>query len=161
MVNLGYCDERMRNKEKRHEWYLKNREKIILKNKENRLRKLKQYKQSDRKYYISHKDIINKRTGKWQIKKIQELRPQLLNLFGNKCQKCGFSDIRALQFDHINGGGRKEGKFFSLKSHGRIAWYRYYLSNSEVAKQKLQLLCANCNWIKRIEKKEVWSRYHE
>ena len=26
----------------------------------------------------------------------------------NKCLKCGFSDRRALQIDHINGGGIKE-----------------------------------------------------
>ena len=38
----------------------------------------------------------------------QEQRKEMIKLLGNTCIKCGFSDIRALQVDHINGGGSNE-----------------------------------------------------
>lgn len=62
--------------------------------------------------------------------------------FGNKCMTCGFSDARALQIDHVDGGGVKE-----LKIAGGIQHYRNVLNSIDSG--KFQLLCANCNWIKR------------
>lgn len=75
------------------------------------------------------------------------LRAAVLSLLGNKCIVCGFSDERALQIDHINGGGAKE-----LKALGNVAMYRKILA---VGGEGYQLLCANHNWIKRAENKEV------
>ncbi len=67
------------------------------------------------------------------------------------CVRCGFDDPRALQIDHKNGGGVAE-----VKKHGSmIAMYSYYINNELEAKEKLQILCANCNWIKRSENKEL------
>ena len=66
------------------------------------------------------------------------------------CCKCGFDDIRALQIDHINGGGLKH-----FKSHTSVGYYKSMLDEPE----KYQLLCANCNWIKRYENKERCSKY--
>lgn len=69
-------------------------------------------------------------------------------LGGPRCVSCGFEDGRALQFDHINGGGTKARK----QSNGHeIA---YYSSHPDEAKQNLQVLCANCNWIKRHDRRE-------
>ena len=74
------------------------------------------------------------------------MRSKVLEVLGNKCIKCGFSDSRALQVDHINGGGHKE---------------RLNLGGWNICKKIIsgytsayQLLCANCNAIKRIENKE-------
>ena len=78
------------------------------------------------------------------------IRIKLLLLLGDKCVRCGFSDVRALQIDHINGGGKQEMKKFGTN----IVMYQYYVKNPEEAKQKLQILCANCNWIKRYENQE-------
>jgi hypothetical protein len=77
---------------------------------------------------------------------------KLLDLLGNKCVKCGFIDSRALQIDHIHGGGHKE------LSKGNESMYRNYLKNPDLAKSELQVLCANCNQIKRAEQREdAWS----
>jgi hypothetical protein len=73
---------------------------------------------------------------------------RLLKLLGNKCVICGYSDPRALHIDHISGGGRKE------LSKGNEAMYRYYLEHLDEAKTRLQVLCANCNFIKRYERSE-------
>ena len=66
-----------------------------------------------------------------------------------ECVKCGFSDERALQFDHWDGGGRKHRK--SLPSGS--AYYRALktMKDSELI-TIFQVLCANCNAIKRYEK---------
>jgi len=60
--------------------------------------------------------------------------------------QCGFDDFRALQIDHINGGGSSERK--TLK---KDSLYREVLKDNT---NKYQLLCANCNSIKRIENNE-------
>lgn len=81
--------------------------------------------------------------------KTAELRRQVFNMFGNKCLKCGFDDARALQIDHINGGGNKH-----VRSVFILTRYRAILKDPT----GFQLLCANCNWIKRYENKEYGRR---
>lgn len=66
-----------------------------------------------------------------------------------RCKTCGFSDIRALTIDHIEGGGRKESLevggggvvlYYSLRRRGYPAGY--------------QVLCMNCQTIKKRENAE-------
>lgn len=79
------------------------------------------------------------------------VRIQLLDQLGGKCIRCGFSDERALQFDHIDSDFKIDLKRFRSVYTMR----RFYVENPIITKLKLQLLCANCNWIKRDEKSEV------
>lgn len=78
-----------------------------------------------------------------------KFKTKAFNVLGNKCIKCGFSDVRALQIDHINGGGFKERK---EKGAGGIVIYKRIISNK--FNNLYQLLCANCNWIKRFNNNE-------
>lgn len=80
---------------------------------------------------------------------IEGNRLALLNMLGAECIKCGYSDLRALQLDHINGGGCKERK----KTHNQTL-IRFYRNNPKEAFKKLQVLCANCNWIKLAEERQ-------
>jgi hypothetical protein len=75
----------------------------------------------------------------------RKFRTMTLELLGGRCSKCGITDIRVLQVDHVNGGGYADRR-------GRDASWQYkdLLANPG----KFQLLCANDNWIKRHEKKE-------
>ena len=67
------------------------------------------------------------------------------------CVKCGYQDVRALQIDHVNGGGRAHYKTYSPQS--------LYLAIIRGENQvPLQILCANCNWIKRFENNEMPGR---
>ncbi len=68
----------------------------------------------------------------------------LEELGGCKCALCGFNDWRALEVDHVNGGGRAESRVMNTAS----AKYRaHVLAN----RKDYQVLCANCNWIKKSE----------
>ena len=74
------------------------------------------------------------------------LLEKVLDQYGRKCGRCGFdSDIRILQLDHINGGGNQERRKIGTRGIRRKA-----LENPE----QYQLLCPNCNWIKRYDLNE-------
>lgn len=76
----------------------------------------------------------------------KNLREKVFILLGHKCSKCGFNDIRALQIDHKNGGGKEDRRLLN-----QLAIYRKVIKNSK----DYQILCANCNWIKREESNEI------
>ena len=74
-------------------------------------------------------------------------KKKLFDILGYSCIKCGYSDMRALQIDHINGGGRK-----LIREHKNMnAVFKKYDNNPELMRKELQVLCANCNFIKRYE----------
>lgn len=73
----------------------------------------------------------------------KRMRIVLLGELGGKCLRCGYDeDVRALQLDHINNDGHLDRKERGHKL------YRYYINHLDEAKQRLQVLCANCNKIK-------------
>jgi len=78
-------------------------------------------------------------------------RLAILAILGNQCIKCGNKDRRVLVLDHIHGGGSKERRKWKYSTANIYNWY---LKNPEIAIQKLQVLCANCNMIKGYEEKE-------
>ena len=107
------------------------------------------YAQTGRNLGISRQraeQAVNKKYLAYRNEKNRELRQQGITKLGGKCIKCGFSDIRALQFDHINGGGKRE-----LKRTGTMTRYIAVLKDNGT---KYQLLCANCNWIKKYDNNE-------
>lgn len=65
------------------------------------------------------------------------------------CVRCGFSDIRALQLDHINGGGTRENR--ASRRHSDH-WTKIIKAGFP---KGYQVLCANCNWVKKYENGEV------
>lgn len=84
------------------------------------------------------------------------LRREILDLLGGqKCIRCGFTDWRALQVDHINGDGCRDQRFKSSGTGPNYWSFRAWLMlYPEKAKLVYQILCANCNWIKRYENGE-------
>ena len=78
----------------------------------------------------------------------------VLGKLGGKCIKCGNNDYRVLQIDHINSDGYKERK---TTGHNNSYYVVKAILNGE--KKKYQLLCANCNWIKRWENDECKRDY--
>jgi hypothetical protein len=87
----------------------------------------------------------------------QQIRAELVRVLGSKCCKCGMDDVRCLQVDHVHGKGIQE-----IKAKG---YYRMYLdalteiNNGDFG--NYQLLCANCNWIKRHTNGEIAKKSSE
>jgi len=98
------------------------------------------------------KPCSSARVCEWQRQRRGELREKIFDLLGRVCCKCGFADIRALQFDHRNGDGYLDRDF--SRHCGTILYFKKILANIE----SFQVLCANCNWIKRIENDEGYAR---
>lgn len=86
-----------------------------------------------------------------------ELRERLFRKIGTQiCVRCGFSDKRALQFDHINSDGAEHRR--ALAS-GTAYYAALDAMDANEFRQQLQVLCANCNTIKR-EELEEWRVRH-
>ena len=77
-----------------------------------------------------------------------------IEILGSKCVRCGFSDHRALQIDHINGNGAAERN----RKNGPNKIYQRVRKGNTTG---LQLLCANCNWIKKWENGENSGVYNK
>lgn len=148
-------------------WYIKNRERVLERSKRyetvNRERRRAQKKiyvqrpdvkkrvaQASIAYYHQNSDyrsrqlqLTRERRALWR-KKIFQL------LGGEQCSSCGFDDYRALQIDHKNGGGRRE-----FQNNPHLIKPSQYFAHIEKNPTAYQILCANCNWIKRFECNEI------
>ncbi len=78
------------------------------------------------------------------------VKEEAVAALGGKCSRCGFSDHRALQIDHINNDGHKERKTFG---NDLVALRRRAMT--EIKSGKYCLLCANCNVIKESERRQM------
>jgi len=106
------------------------------------------------KYFAKYMREYRKKNPQYVKKdsdKRRDFRIKLLDILGGaKCPHCGFDkDIRVLQIDHKDNEGAKDARSFGSSSQ----MYRYYVHNPEIAKTKLQVLCANCNIIKQHNEK--------
>lgn len=90
--------------------------------------------------------IVNLKTAK-------NLKKEIYDILGHEYVECGFKDERALQVDHIFGGGVAHGG-----NKSSLDYWREILKDPNI-KTKYQILCANCNWIKRDTNHEVSSKH--
>lgn len=128
-------------KEYDKEYYSKNRETLLTFQKKYYLAHKKERLEYAKKYRLEHENKSNAHYHK--------RRDQVFNILGRKCKKCGFDDIRALQVDHIDGGGCKE-----IRESGHVYMYNKIINSPKEAHKYYQVLCANCNSIKRVVNKE-------
>lgn len=79
-----------------------------------------------------------------------KLKNDVLSHYGMTCKVCGFDDPRALQIDHIDGGGNAQ----RIKAGGSIrfsGWNFYQWLKNNGFPEGFQTLCANHNMIKHSE----------
>lgn len=68
-----------------------------------------------------------------------------------RCSVCGFEDIRALTIDHIkNNGAEERRKLFGDRLYAGTTFYRWLRKNN-YPENGYQILCFNCNIIKKHE----------
>ena len=88
----------------------------------------------------------------WMAGEYWELRLLTLGKLGGKCLRCGNNDYRVLQIDHVNGDGNEERREKRGGGMQRTIMREIIAGNKN---GKYQLLCSNCNWIKRWENNET------
>ena len=103
-------------------------------------------KEQKRRYYARHAHRLRLVRAPGNKARATSLRVTVFAALGDACVRCRFSDIRALQIDHINGGGRQDRERFANRGQ--------FLKSVLVNLGSYQLLCSNCNWIKRHERRE-------
>ena len=114
-------------------------------------KRLREYRRNRYQNDPEWRERIKKIASKSRTKQYRKIMKEIKHLLGDKCVKCGFSDTRALQIDHIHGKGSQKRR----NSHKSIySYYRDILKAIKKGSKEYQLLCANCNWIKRHEKSE-------
>lgn len=124
------------------------------------------HKAWNRKYYQKNAVKIREYAKEYGRRYWREKEKKLIEILGGfrcvcngttwRCWhqgKCNITDERILQKDHINGNGYMHNHTQFKRAHQRTM-LKYYISNPKIAKKELQVLCANCNWIKRVELKE-------
>jgi len=140
----------------RKKYYWDNVEKIRLKkklysqnNKEKIRNKSKLWRQSE--HY--KKDIIPKLRERSILNRLRTRLSILKRINPNlSCNKCSYNkDIRVLHIDHVFGNGNIDRKSFK-DGH---SYYKHLLTIENIS-EKYQLLCANCNWLKRYENRELF-----
>ena len=111
------------------------------------------------------KTIYRNMTPEEKAKKKEEeiqwrwnLKIQVLNHYSNGSLKCmnpncevsgGSKNPLSLQIDHINGGGRRHTQQIQAQGTHLYLWLVHHNYP-----QGFQVLCANCNTIKKVEKRE-------
>lgn len=108
--------------------------------------RLTKYKYGDS--YKLNKEGASRKDNQANLRK--RYRIAVLEELGSQCIKCGFKDIRALQIDHIHGGGKEERRAIPNTNE----FYQKVIDSYKKKENIYQILCANCNVIKRIVNKE-------
>lgn len=100
------------------------------------------YKDEYKNNRDKHLAICRRRNERYKQTIISHYSPDM------KCCKCGFNDMRALSIDHINSDGAKHRK--EIGSGNSL--YCWLLRNN--FPEGFQVLCMNCQFIKRHEECE-------
>jgi hypothetical protein len=137
------------------EWTKKNPDKVKeqnrkkyakdkLENPERILRK----REKSKEWFQNNREQHREYQREWSKNKLSDIKEKIFDKLGHCCSKCGFNDKRALCIDHVNGGGFKE-------LNSGLSVFSYYKKVLSDVHNTYQILCHNCNWIKRHENNEV------
>jgi hypothetical protein len=130
-------------KEKKHQYYLNNKDHIKQRSKENRLKKPDQYKAKDKERYKRKKHILLPQMRKRGNEKRVQDKLKVISHYSkgiNSCECCKEKYYEFLSIDHINGGGRKHRK--EVVGNNKI--YEWLIKNKFPIGYRV--LCMNCNF---------------
>ena len=103
-------------------------------------------------YYNIHKEAYRARAVERKTKTKKLLQSKLYRYLKNKkCEFCGFNDIRALEFDHIDSEQKRFGIARAIND-----CYSWVKIEQEI--KKCRILCANCHRIRTAEQQR-WSKW--
>lgn len=142
-------------KEYNHNYYLTHKEEKLQDSTDRYLRNKEHILDLRHQRYLRQREKESKKA----YEKFRSLREEIMKLLGGKCTNpynllphpdwC--NNYACLQIDHVHGDGhieRKENKY-------PYKTLRVILEKVKAGSQDYQLLCANCNWIKRERNRET------
>lgn len=108
-------------------------------------------------YYLKNKDKIIEANKRFQKKSIggeswikryrKNLRIETINAYGGRCVCCGEGTWQFLTIDHPKGDGQRD-----REPHRKITGQFYaWLKKQGYPKGYYQVLCMNCNWVRRYD----------
>ena len=117
------------------------------------------YSRDDRSSRLSRDNFRSKKSKTDKFLKKQEsfysngsekfyvsLKEKLFEILGGKtCSSCGFKDERALGISHMF----DDNSFDSIRRGGAASSWGKYISEPDIAREELEVLCLNCNEIKQ------------
>jgi len=137
--------------------YAKNRDNYISRSRERYYRDIEKTHNVERMRYVEnrnrmraqrkiqwhkHKSDWNKLRSEKNQNLYRALKEEMLAKYKNKCNHCGDIRIPVLTVDHVAGDGAVHRK----KTGNGITFLREVISDNS---GRFQLLCMNCQWIKR------------
>ncbi len=129
------------------EYYLKNREEIRERTKAQG--QTEGYKLHKKEYYLENQSEKKRKAREYNLRR----KLEVINHYSGDsliCAWCGFNDIRALSIDHINGGGEGHRRLIGITAGNDF--YQWLRNNN--FPDGYQVLCMNCQAIKRITNNE-------
>jgi hypothetical protein len=112
----------------------------------------------DKEYFSKYRrEAYRKNPAKFIARRkvsVQKYRTAVLTLLGDVCCQCGYSQRPALQIDHVRGGGKEQFR----KLGNTEKYYKHIIQQLTLGSKEYQLLCANCNQLKRHNNGESKTR---
>ena len=94
---------------------------------------------------------IKERHRKLVYQKYLYLKAKVIEILGNHCVRCNFDDWRSLCVDHVHDNGWAHVSQGGFRKTGVNVLYE--VIGDPKAKENYQMLCANCNQIKEMERR--------
>jgi hypothetical protein len=145
----------MRNKENLLDWQKDNVEKIRAYHRKYRSTRREFYRNLNRLWIATHRDQYN--ASKYRYR--DALKAEVIAHYSDgtsRCVGCGFGDIDALCLDHIADDGAEHRKALGISSRGGGGGMRTYEALRAAGYPAgIQVLCANCNLIKEVQRKRA------
>ena len=109
-----------------------------------------------RRYYQEHPNVqVYQATYSHNLS--ASLKIEVMSYYSNgsiKCAHCGFDNLNALTLDHIADNGAQQRRDLGFPKGG-IRMYRWLKAND--FPDGYQVLCANCNLIKELDRRRLHS----
>lgn len=97
--------------------------------------------EKQRKYYRENTEKVAAQRLAARVKAMVKLADPI------KCVRCSLDDVRILVIDHVHNDGEEERARMCTDTI-----YRNIIKMSvEEARERYQVLCHNCNWLKRLD----------
>jgi len=144
--------ERKSRKEYQRKWRKKNKDKVLKYYRDYRKKNREKRRRWNREWIDNNRDRYN--ASKY-IYRDKCKRDVLRHYSGGeiRCAKCGIKDIDVLCLDHINNNGAEHRRVAGIASRGSAGINTYEAIKRDGFPQGFQVLCANCNLKKEIERK--------